>query len=157
MRPHSGAPLREVDAAALKHDVQNVEGMSDAGGRVRVRLGLEDVYRRDDVGMAQPPQDGDFAQDAPRVGQRFKYIRDPLDDDGSVSAVAVNAPAQPPPTYSVMPNLRVTFHVEGESIPDTSYRPRASSIGAIDIVTDIFFEGRTSLPDEFIINDIFFK
>jgi hypothetical protein len=89
-------PKFEVDAAVLKHDEQHVEWMSVERGGVSVGFRLKDIDHLDDVGVIQPPQDGNFAKDAHGVLRRLKNIRNPLDDDGEVGVVAVKAPAHLP-------------------------------------------------------------
>jgi hypothetical protein len=89
-------PRFEVDAPVLKHDVQYAEGPHAAGARVGVGLRLKDIDHLDDVGMIQPPRNGNLAKDTHSVFWRLKHVINPLDDNGGIRIVSVKAPANVP-------------------------------------------------------------
>ncbi len=93
MRPHGRAPLGQVDAAVLEHDVENMEGVGVGGGSVGVGLGFDDVDDFDDVRVIQPPQNGNFAEDAHGILRSLENVSDSLDYNGRVVVVSVRAPA----------------------------------------------------------------
>jgi hypothetical protein len=60
-------PLLEIDATVLKHNVKDSKWVVHAAVRVCVQFRLDDIDNSDDVGVIQPPQNGNLAQNIHRA------------------------------------------------------------------------------------------